>query len=207
MISNNKNARPMKININSILIVFLALLMVPAFAQVPYKSKTVKLTVNGTSSLHDWESDVTKVEWRGSFLVESSEVKEVANVTVKIPVTSIKSTKGKIMDNKTYDAFKSEKYPYIIFKMNKSQITGGNGTQTIKTEGALTMAGKTKQVTLTVKVKTLPNGDLQLTGSYPIKMTEYSMEPPTAMMGAIKVGEEVTVNFDLTVTDTNELSN
>jgi polyisoprenoid-binding protein YceI len=69
------------------------------------------------------------------------------------------------------------------------------------------MAGKTKQVTLTVKVKTLPNGDLQLTGSYPIKMTEYSIEPPTAMMGAIKVGEEVTVNFDLTVTDTNELSN
>ena len=207
MISNNKNARPMKTNVKPILIVILALLMIPAFAQVPYKSKSVKLTVNGTSSLHDWESEVTKVDWIGSFLVASNEVNEVADVIVKIPVTSIKSTKGKIMDNKTYEAFKSDKNPYIIFKMNKSQITGGNGAQTIKADGALTMAGKTKQITLTVNVKTLSNGDLQLTGSYTMNMRDYSMEPPTAMMGAIKVGEEVTVKFDLTVTDTNELSN
>jgi hypothetical protein len=31
-------------------------------------------------------------------------------------------------------------------------------------------------------------------------MKDYKMDPPTAVMGTIKVGPEVTVNFDLTVT-------
>jgi hypothetical protein len=51
-----------------------------------------------------------------------------------------------------------------------------------------------------LKYKILPNGDLQFSASKKIKMTEYKMEPPTAMMGTIKVGDEVTVNFDITVT-------
>jgi hypothetical protein len=30
-------------------------------------------------------------------------------------------------------------------------------------------------------------------------MRDYKMTPPTAVMGTIKVGEEVTINFDLTL--------
>jgi hypothetical protein len=49
------------------------------------------------------------------------------------------------------------------------------------------------------KYKILPNGELQLTVSKKLKMTDFKMEPPTAMMGTIKVGDEVTVIFDVTV--------
>jgi hypothetical protein len=34
-------------------------------------------------------------------------------------------------------------------------------------------------------------------GAYKIKMTDYNVEPPTIMLGAIKTGEFVTVKFDL----------
>ena len=167
-------------------------------AQTPYSLKVNKMTVDGTSSLHDWTSEITKVEWTGNFLITDSKIKEVKNVHVKIPVTSIKSTKGKMMDGKTYDAFIYEKNPTIAYKLTTITITDGN----LKANGTLTMAGTTKPIELTVKGKVLANGDIQITGSQKLNMRDYKMDPPTAMMGTIKVGEEVTVNFDLTLTPT-----
>lgn len=167
-------------------------------AQTPYSLKVNKMTVDGTSSLHDWTSEVTKVEWSGNFLITDNKIKEVKHVQVKIPVTSIKSTKGKMMDGKTYDAFVYEKNPTIAYKLNTVKVTDGN----LKANGTLTMAGTTKPIELTVKGKVLANGDIHITGSQKLNMRDYKMEPPTAMMGTIKVGEEVTVNFDLTLTPT-----
>lgn len=168
------------------------------YGQTPYSLKTAKMTVDGTSSLHDWTSDVTKVEWAGSFLVSENKVKEVKNVQVKIAVTSIQSTKGKIMDNKTYEAFKYEKNPTITYKLNTISMADA----ILKANGTLTMAGTTKPIEMSVTAKVLANGDIQLTGSQKLNMRDYKMEPPTAMMGTIKVGEMVTVKFDLTLTPT-----
>jgi polyisoprenoid-binding protein YceI len=170
--------------------------------QSPYSSKQSKMTVSGTSSLHEWESEVTKVEWKGALQLNGSELVEVKDVLVKIPVTGIKSSKGKIMDNKTYEAFNSDKNPVIQYKLITAKIKGSGPDYTIATTGNLTMAGATKPVDLMVKAKVLANGDVQLTASTKLNMKDFSMTPPTAMMGTIKVGEEVTVAFDITLTPT-----
>ena len=158
--------------------------------------KPNKMTIQGSSTIHDWESQITKADVKGEFLVDNSQLKEVKNLEVKIPVESIKSTKGKMMDNKTYDAFNSDKNPYIIYSLNNARI---NADGTIDGNGTLTMAGVTKPMQLKAKYKILNNGDVQLVLSRTFKMTEFKMDPPTAMMGSIKVGDEVTVNFDVVV--------
>jgi hypothetical protein len=38
---------------------------------------------------------------------------------------------------------------------------------------------------------------MRVTGKVPVKMTDWEVKPPTLMMGTIKVGPVVTVNFDL----------
>jgi hypothetical protein len=38
---------------------------------------------------------------------------------------------------------------------------------------------------------------MQISGSKKLKMTEFDMVPPTALMGTIKTGDEVTVTFNL----------
>jgi polyisoprenoid-binding protein YceI len=65
-------------------------------------------------------------------------------------------------------------------------------------EGDLTMNGVTNVIMLSVIGKNLPGGDMRFSGSRGLKMTDYKMKPPTAMMGTVKVGDEVTVKFDLT---------
>ena len=185
-----------------IFLLFLTGLTTSLQAQSPYYLKTTKLTVSGTSTLHEWTSDATKVEWAGLFLVQDKKIVQAKDVQVKIPVTSIKSEKGKTMDNKTYEAFNSEKNPNIIYKLTSIKVSGTGPDFTLDATGTLTMAGATQSIQMPVKAKLLANGDIQLTGSKKLNMKDYKMVPPTAIMGTIKVGEEVTVNFDLTVTAT-----
>ncbi|MBX2963913.1 MAG: YceI family protein [Cyclobacteriaceae bacterium] len=182
-------------------LILLALLFLPYFgnAQVAYKSKTIKMSVTGSSTLHEWESEVTQVEGSGALTLDGNQLTTIKDVVVKMPVTGIKSTKGKTMDNKTYEAFNSEKNPTIQYKLGAAKISG-SGEFTVVATGNLSMAGTTKPIELSAKAKVLANGDVQITGSHTLNMKDWNMVPPTAMMGTIKVGEEVTVKFDITLT-------
>lgn len=175
-------------------------------AQASYSVKHIKVAVLGTSSLHDWESDVTQVECTGFMSVEKSLLTAIKDVIVKIPVTSIKSTKGSIMDNKTYDAFDHKKHPFIQYKLTNAKINASGSEYVVIATGNLTMAGITKTLEMTVNAKVLTNGDVQISGSKTLNMREYSMVPPTALMGTIKVGEEITIKFETTLTPDNKLS-
>jgi polyisoprenoid-binding protein YceI len=169
-------------------------------AQV-FSVKSYKLTVSGTSSLHDWESTVDNLEVKGAFTADKGALTDVRDVVVKIPVKAIKSTKGKIMDNKTWEAFDYEKNPTITFVLTSKTINASKNTLTVS--GKLSMAGVTHNIDLDLAYKLLPGGNLQVTGSRRLTMSDYKMEPPTAMMGAIKVGDEIVVTFDLTLTHNN----
>ncbi len=66
------------------------------------------------------------------------------------------------------------------------------------------MAGTTKAVTLNAKGKVLENGDIQIAVSQKLKMTDFKMKPPKAVLGTIHVGDEITVNFDVVLIKTNK---
>jgi polyisoprenoid-binding protein YceI len=182
-----------------------SLLFVPYLiqGQTAYKGKQNKMSVVGSSTLHEWESEVAKVESKGSFTLENNKLTGIKDVTVKIVVTSIKSTKGKTMDNKTYEAFNSDKNPNITYKLTSAKITGSGPEYTVAATGSLTMAGTTKPIDMTAKGKVLANGDVQIVGTHKLNMKDYKMVPPTAMMGTIKVGEEVEVKYDVIFTPGN----
>lgn len=171
---------------------------VPGYTQGLNKLRSFNLSIHGTSTLHEWESKVTKATWTGDVLLADKNL-TLSKVELKIPVLGIQSEHGKIMDGKTYEAFNSDKNPNIIFKMKSyTQKQAGNDIL-LAVEGDLTMNGTTNLIMLSIIGKQLTNGDVQFTGSRSLKMTDYKMKPPTAMMGTIKVGDEVTVKFDLTI--------
>jgi polyisoprenoid-binding protein YceI len=175
------------------------LIIVTAQAQ-DFVLKAAKASIQGTSSLHDWESTISQLDCKITFAIENNVLKTIKSAEVSIPVVGIKSTKGKMMDNKTYDAFLYEKNPTITFLLVTSQLRPEGPGQALDASGYLTIAGTMKSVKLSGLAKVLPSGDVQLTLTKKIKMTDFKMEPPTAIMGTITVGDEVTLNFDLTLT-------
>jgi len=170
-------------------------------AQNNFSVKTMSGSIKGTSTLHDWQSEITKIDFRGDFDEEGNTLKAIKNVEVKIRVESIKSTHGKKMDNKTYESFKSTSNPFITYTLSTARVEEGlNRSVSITATGNLSMAGKTKVVSISAVGKVLGNGDLQVSFSKQLKMTEFEMKPPVMFLGTIKVGDEITVQFDLILT-------
>lgn len=187
--------KKMKIKNLFLILYSFSLIVSTTTAQEAYTVKNFKMSVAGTSTLHDWESEVTQVDASASLELAGAQLTGISKLKVTIPAKGIVSTKGKIMDNKTYDALKADKHPKITFTLAKAAISSSK----VQASGQLTIAGATKTVSLNAESKADSNGNITFTGSYPIKMTDYGMEPPTAMMGAIKTGDEVTVKFQLTL--------
>jgi polyisoprenoid-binding protein YceI len=178
----------------------IALLTIDTLYAQEYIIKTSTSTIQGTSTLHNWESGISIVTCKSILLIENNTLKAIQSAEVTIPVTGIKSDKGRIMDNKTYEAFLHEKNPNITFQLIAAQLTPVADKINVESTGMLQMAGVTKSVKVTGLATVLPNRDVQLTLSKKINMTEFKMKQPTAMMGTITVGAEVTINFNLILT-------
>ena len=165
--------------------IFLILINFQLAAQ---ESETIM--IKGTSSLHDWESDVTEFVLTADLNLD----RQQGTVNLVIPVTSIKSGKS-IMDDKTYDALKFDKNPEIIFNGNDITLNGDK----ISVAGNLTIAGKTNPATIEGTFKKTAN-NLNVTGIYSLKMTDFDIDPPTAMFGTLTTGDDITIEFNVNIT-------
>ena len=161
------------------------------FSIVP---QTASINVHGTSNVHDWNMKPTKVT--GELGLNST--KQISAITIKVEVKSLKSGNG-IMDGKTYDAFDYKKNPYIVFQLtDASQAKLTENDTEVTLTGNLSFAGATRKISIKAIGKITKSGDYQLKGTVPLKMTDFKMKPPTAMMGTMKTGDAVTVKFDVT---------
>ncbi|MDZ7847890.1 MAG: YceI family protein [Owenweeksia sp.] len=77
------------------------------------------LKVSGTSTVHDWEMEAKGMN--GVMNVDLYEDSmDIKNLSLTVEVNSLKSGKS-VMDGKTYDALKEEKYPTINYKMTEAK--------------------------------------------------------------------------------------
>ena len=185
--------------LNFILLTFLTLLLVAPLSGQSYRLTKSDISIAGTSNLHDWESAVTKVSWRGTFGFNDGVLSELKDVKVNIPVDGIISTKGRIMDGKTHTALKGEEHPNITFTMTSATITNNGTKSTVAAKGQLTVAGATRTINLQVMLTLLTDGQYQVAGTYPMKMTDFGIDPPTALLGSLTTGDDVTIKFNLTL--------
>lgn len=182
----------------------LASLVTSSWAQSGYTIKASRFTIDGSSNLHDWQSKVTGISGTADLSIENGVFKGIRQLAVTIPVKGIKSPKGSIMDNKTYDALKEEDFPNITYKLTKvNSVQQKTGAFEINTTGSLTVAGATKTVDITVTAKDLGGGNWQFEGSKALKMTDFKISPPTALMGTMKTGDDITIKFAITVNKTS----
>ncbi|EKD31041.1 MAG: YceI family protein [uncultured bacterium] len=162
-----------------------------------------KITIMGTSTIHDWESKTEQIT--GEF--EMNNTSEIQSLTVKIPVVSIKSG-DRLMDKKTYEAFKSDKFPVITFLLSEPATpVVTNSDVHVTLTGNLIVSGVTKKITFKSTGKKTSAGGYQLTGSVPLKMTDFKIKPPTALFGTIRSGDAITIKLDIIVLPQNLVVN
>lgn len=187
----------MKSKALNLIILILIVLPFPLLAQQVYEVKNHNIVVAGTSNLHDWTASAEKVNGNFKVKVDNGKIAAVNAVDVKVDTKSLKSSKGGIMDSKIQDALNAKKNPTISFKSTGGTVNEKSGSYKITANGVLTIAGVSQNVIVDALGKVLPNGDIEFTGTKKIKMTDYKVEPPTAMLGTLTTGDEVTLTFKI----------
>ena len=181
------------------LVILFALSLSVAYGQGSFRTAGFSLVIKGTSNLHEWESQAKEVRANGAMTVDAEGFKSIQSLSVEIPVKTIKSPKGSIMDNKTYDALKADNYPNITFKLEKASVTKKGDSYDINATGYLTIAGVTNKIDLYVRGKVGADGSVTFNGSKKLKMTDFKIKPPTALLGTLTTGDEVEIVFQLSM--------
>jgi polyisoprenoid-binding protein YceI len=69
---------------------------------------------------------------------------------------------------------------------------------TIKASGELTISGTSQPAVLTVTAVVNPDNSITCSGAQKIKLTDYKIEPPTFLLGAMKVYNDLTIQYNIT---------
>jgi polyisoprenoid-binding protein YceI len=157
-----------------------------------------KLTVFGTSNLHDWDIVAKAMGGKATFDFDANVLKDIESLDFSVETEQLLSGKSG-MDSNTFKALNSKKYKTINYKLTKIvKITKVSAnTYTIEAQGDLTIAGTTKNITQ-VFTAVVSGKKVVLSGKTKITMTQYKIVPPTALFGTIKTGPDVTVDFKVT---------
>lgn len=163
------------------------------------------LTIEGTSTLHGFTCKTDQMEAYidvdPAFRIK--QLTEVAHPIVKtrvvIPVKSLKCGEGK-MDKNMYETLKVNENPTITYVLSTYSLVQGSATETAfaaNTEGLLTIVGKDKTIAMPIKAQKGTDGITTATGKYTLLMTDFGIKPPKFMFGALRVGNQVVVTFNI----------
>jgi hypothetical protein len=160
------------------------------------------IKVLGTSNLHNWSMEEKDVTCTARFTYapgKPSIPNGLEGFGFTFPVHSLKSGESG-MDSKAYAAMKAKKSGNIVFTASSSTVTpGGAGQLTVKSNGSLTIAGVSKSVVLTAACVVKADGSITCTGTDKLLMSDYQIKPPTYMLGALKTGNALTIDFTMIV--------
>jgi len=176
------------------------------------KSVGSKLRVEGTSPIHDWQLDSKIVggfiEVSPNFPTEPGQNvkpgKVEARAEIFVTVRSLQSVHkdGSHFDDKmdevTWEKLKVKEYPKIIFRTSelvlKEVPKSKDAAYVLDSTGELSVAGVTNKASFPVNVFSLGDKKLRITGSVPLKMTDFNIKPETVI--GIKTGDDVKVIFE-----------
>lgn len=198
----------MKRNINFLAALAAILLLSPASntqaqSMNSYSSVSAensRMWVTGTSTIHDWECPVNDFTAEIRASDDGETLSAIGSITVTATVDAIECEKGK-MNKKLQEALQSDDHPQVTFEAESAAITAGEEAPVAEAAGTLTMAGETRDLTVDATITRSDNGRILLTGRAPILLSNFGIDPPTALLGTLKTGDEVFVRFEIVLAE------
>ena len=115
-------------------------------------------------------------------------------IVFSIPITSFEFEKSLMQEHFNENYLESEKYPKSTLKAKIENWEEGEGVQTVKATGELTIHGVTKEVTIDGTIE--KKGDsYEVNSKFPVKLKDYKIKIPKAVFYNIAEEVEVSVNF------------
>jgi polyisoprenoid-binding protein YceI len=172
-----------------------------AAAQSPLSLSTARVTIAGTSNVHDYTASTTEVQLTRvqfaagaagvAFWDEVQKPGGLAAFDVSVAAASLTSSKEGL-DKNMHKALKVKDHPAITFSLKRMEGAPG----ALKAFGILRIAGVESEVT--IPLTTIRKGDtLAVAGELDVLMTDFGIAPPKAMLGMVKAGPNIKITFEV----------
>lgn len=183
------------------------------------------VVLEGSSNVTNWRCTGTSIDAHATVATSATHLNEVidriedGNIGVwmsdpskgrfplpefdlTIPVTTFRCG-NRVMESDMRRALKADNYPNVrfIFRALRGGIQHDldNDLYRAAISGDLTLAGATRTIALTASAERLSRTTFRIRATLPLQMTDFGVTPPTALFGAIKARNALTVTFDLTL--------
>ncbi|KIQ22604.1 hypothetical protein RT99_05700 [Flavobacterium sp. MEB061] len=182
----------MKVIKSILLTVIFTTMSLQVNAQKNYTIARSTFEVAGTSNVHDWSMKSSEGNGIANLTVIDYKLVDINNLTITLLAESIKSTKTS-MDDVAYETLDTKTYKnikYVLKSATKINETTWNLT------GTYTVSGISKEFKTVVNVTSI-NGSFILRGSNQITFADFGMSAPTAALGVVRAGKDLTLIFNL----------
>lgn len=171
-----------------------------------------KVRIEGTSTIHDWTMEGQIIggymELPKGVVLDPAQAtvaglsggKLNAHVESSVPVHSVKSGK-KGMDEVMQQAMNEKEHRKIQYHLTEMTFKEPHAAGTplqFDTKGELSLNGVTNKVSMSVSIESVDQTKLKISGTVPLKMTDFKVKPPapTIGLGLITTGDDVKVSFE-----------
>lgn len=163
-----------------------------------------ELTIEGTSSLHDFQCRTDKinayVDVDPAYTMDLTRIaRPIVSVKVNIVVKTLSCGNAQ-MDRNMYSTLKADENQLITYTLSGYEVLDGSASPTAftaKTNGTLVVAGREKAIDMKITAERFGDGKAVAQGEQILLLTDFGIKPPSFMFGTLKVGNQVRVKFNL----------
>ncbi|HKK76204.1 MAG TPA: YceI family protein [Saprospiraceae bacterium] len=199
----------MRLYPSTCLLFLLPLFLFPSFGQKPQKIRILeksKLYLEGRSNVNEF----TCACEQDFGTLKTSLAIDHENNTVSFPHTTLKiKTAGldcghRIMNKDLQKTLQVDQHPYIEVELNRVLLNVNRKELTqywthLIAETCMTMVNKRCNIKMPVQARRVGANVYQFRSFQEIRLSDWDIEAPTALLGAIKVADTFVIYFDLFV--------
>ncbi|HUR80168.1 MAG TPA: YceI family protein [Thermoanaerobaculia bacterium] len=179
------------------------------------------LSLEGSSNVKDWRCSGTTLDGRMDVAAPLEQINQIIDriedgdvarldpraasfpqpkFQLRVPVQSLRCG-NRQMERDMFRALRADANPVIEFQFNalvggvEHDIDARRYRATIS--GVLTLAGTRRTVQIPVEAERIGRDRFRLRARLPLRMTDFSITPPTALFGIVKANDELVVQFEL----------
>jgi len=173
----------------------------PIDARIGYKMRNtndVVMYLSGTTPVKNWQMRAHGLQGQGQFIISGdNKIVNIDALNFSLPVRNLKGEEP-AMDRDAYRALKADQYKEITFTLKSATVLSvGGDSYRIKALGNLTVAGVTREVTLTMQSRVAEDGSVSFIGSELLRMSDYNVERPSILFGVIRADDEMRLTYTL----------
>ena len=161
-----------------------------------------EMTIYGSSNVRDWTMDVLEIDGQVTVQPAADDgLPTVERLLVEVPIDSVLSERGS-QNEKAHKALHKNTQPTIYFRAESIDVSAGGATDStfsVTAQGELMMAGERHTVDLQAEGMRLANGAYRFQGEHNMLLSDFNIERPTALLGALRVADEIRIAFDVTI--------